>query len=119
MKNFKDLKVWEKAHALTLSTYQATARFPREEQFGLTSQMPRSAASIPANVAEGCGRDGDAERARFLRIAMGSTSELEYHLLLALDLQLLQEAVYQHLSGEVTQTKRMLTGFLKKLKADR
>jgi four helix bundle protein len=118
MKDFKELKVWQKAHALTLTTYEETRRFPREEQYGLTSQMRRSAASIPANIAEGCGRDGDAELARFLRIAMGSTSELEYHLLLARDLQLLQEPAYQRLCGEVIQTKRMLTGFLKRLKAD-
>ena len=77
MKDFKELKVWQKAHALTLAMYKETRRFPRDEQYGLTSQMRRSAASIPANIAEGCGRDGDAELARFLRIAMGSTSELD------------------------------------------
>ncbi|MGD2062742.1 MAG: four helix bundle protein [Nitrospirota bacterium] len=118
MKNFKGLKVWEKAHALTLATYRATARFPREEQFGLTAQIRRSSASIPANIAEGCGRDGDRELGRYLRIAMGPTSELEYHLLLARDLRLRQDTVYQSLTGEVTDIKRMLTGFLKKLTAD-
>jgi hypothetical protein len=79
VKGFRDLKVWEKAHQLTLQVYKATASFPKEEMFGLTSQIRRAAASIPANIAEGCGRSGDAELGRFLQIAMGSASELEYH----------------------------------------
>ena len=86
MKDFRDLKVWEKAHALTLSCYQVTKPFPREEIFGLVSQIRRASASIPANIAEGCGRRGNAELHRFLQIAMGSASELEYHLLLSRDL---------------------------------
>jgi four helix bundle protein len=82
MKDFHALKVWQKAHQLTLAVYQVTATFPREELYGLTSQLRRSCSSIPANLAEGCGRNGDAEFARFSCIAMGSASELEYHLLL-------------------------------------
>jgi four helix bundle protein len=89
MQDFRKLKVWGKVHAVTLHVYRCTAVFPRNEMFGLTSQMRRAAASMGANVAEGCGRDGDPELARFLQIAMGSASELEYHLLLARDLQLL------------------------------
>jgi len=80
VKAFRDLKVWEKAHQLTLQVYKATAPFPKEEMYGLTSQIRRAAASIPANIAEGCGRSSDAELGRFLQIAMGSASELEYHL---------------------------------------
>jgi len=83
MKDFRELKVWEKAHQLTLEVYKATTIFPKDELYGLTSQIRRACASIPANIAEGCGRRGDAEFARFLGIAMGSASELDYHLLLA------------------------------------
>jgi four helix bundle protein len=89
VRNFKDLKVWEKAHQLTLAVYQVTQTFPKEELYGLTSQIRRSCVSIPANIPEGCGRNGDAELARFLHIGMGSASELEYHLLLAHHLNLL------------------------------
>src|SRR6266446_2757718 len=83
MKDFRQLKVWEKAHLLALAVYPITARFPREETYGLTAQIRRAACSIPANIAEGCGRDGDAELARFCVIARGSATELEYQLLLA------------------------------------
>jgi four helix bundle protein len=119
VKNFRELKVWEKAHQLTLAVYQATRGFPREELYGLTSQLRRSCSSIPANLAEGCGRNGDAELARFCSIAMGSASELEYHLLLARDLELIQSAAHDELSERATELKRMLTAFRQKLIADR
>ena len=119
MKGFRELNVWKKAHQLTLKTYKATTTFPRDEIYGLTSQIRRSAVSIPANIAEGCGRNGDAELARFLQIAMGSTSELEYHFLLARDLNLLNASDYDPLTKEVIDVKRMLTSFIKKLIADR
>ena len=112
------LNVWKKGHKLTLAVYKATASFPREELYGLTSQIRRSCSSIPANIAEGCGRNGDAELARFLSISMGSASELEYHLLLARDLNFLETTEYRELTEEVTEVKRMLTSFIKKLKAD-
>ncbi len=83
MKDFKELKVWEKAHALTLLVYAETRTFPKEELYGLTSQLRRSAASVAANVVEGCGRRSDGEFTRFLQISRGSAAELEYHLLLA------------------------------------
>jgi four helix bundle protein len=118
MRDFRELRVWEKGHRLTLAVYKTTATFPREELYGLTSQIRRSCASIPANIAEGCGRSGDAELARFLRIAMGSASELEYHLLLAHDLGLLNTLDHERLTEEVTEVKRMLTSFTKKLTAD-
>ena len=97
MQSFRNLKVWDKAHLLTLNVYKSSKAFPREEQYGLTSQMRRSSASIGANIAEGACRKGDGEFGRFLQIAMGSASELEYHLLLARDLKLLQTADYQRL----------------------
>jgi four helix bundle protein len=93
MKNFRDLQVWGKAHVLALDVYRLTARFPREELFGLTSQMRKCSASIAANIAEGCGRRGNAEFHRFLQIAAGSASELEYHILLARDLGYLEAGI--------------------------
>ncbi len=118
MRDFRELKVWEKAHHLTLAVYNATTTFPRDELYGLTSQIRRSCASIPANIAEGCGRGGDPEFARFLRIAMGSASELEYHLLLACDLNFLDSVEYERFASQVTEVKRMLTAFIQKLTAD-
>src|SRR5437764_6011008 len=119
VQNFKTLKVWEKSHELTLAVYKATANFPKDEVYGLTSQIRRACASIPANIAEGCGRKGDAEFGRFLQIAMGSACELEYHLLLAHDLSFITSAHYERLSEDVTEVKRMLTSLLQKLNADR
>jgi len=118
MRDFRELKVGEKAHHLTLSVYKATVTFPKDELYGLTSQIRLSCASIPANIAEGCGRSGDAELARFLQIAMGSASELEYHLLPARDLNLLRASEYESLASHVTEVKRMLTSFIQKLNAD-
>ena len=118
MKDFRDLKVWVKAHALTLETYRQTATFPKEERYGLTSQIRRSCASIPANIAEGCGRSGEADFARFLQIAMGSATELEYHFILAHDLGYLGESEFGSLADEVVQVKRMLTVLIRKLRAE-
>lgn len=119
MKDFKELKVWQKSHRLAVAVYKATAKFPKEEIYGLTNQIRRSSVSISANIAEGCGRSGDAEFGRFLQIGMGSASELEYHLLLAHDLGLLRTSDYEQLVNEVIEVKRMLTSFIQKLKADR
>jgi four helix bundle protein len=116
VRNFKDLKVWERSHRLVLDVYDATCRFPSEETFGLTSQVRRCCASIPANIAEGCGRSGEAELARFILISMGSTSELEYHLLLARDLGYLSAQRYQELLQELSEVKRMLSTFITKLR---
>ncbi|MBZ5515374.1 MAG: four helix bundle protein [Acidobacteriia bacterium] len=116
MQDFKKLKVWEKSHDLTLAVYRVTAAFPKEELYGLTSQIRRSCASIPANVAEGCGRGGKAEFARFLQVAAGSASELEYHLLLAHDLGLLEDGNHSLLSGQAIELKRMLASLLEKVK---
>jgi len=119
MKDFHDLKIWQRSHKLTLALYKATNPFPKSEMYGLTSQIRRCSASIPANIAEGCGRNGDLELARFFQIALGSASELEYHLLLASDLDLLAGSEYKNLSKEVVEVKRMLAGFITKRRADR
>ena len=101
-----------------LSVYHTTASFPREETYGLTAQIRRSASSMPSNIAEGCGRNGDAELARSCRIARGSASELEYQILLAHDLKLISSDQYQDLSQQITAIKRMLTVLVQKLTAD-
>src|SRR5438445_4516389 len=95
MQDFRALKVWQKAHQLTLAIYQSTRAFPRTEQYGLTSQLRRACSSVAANLAEGCGRRGDGEFRRFCSIAMGSASEVEYHLLLAKDLELITAEDHQ------------------------
>ena len=118
MKDFRELKVWHKAHELTVATYAITKNFPREELYGLTSQLRRACSSVPANIAEGCGRNGDKELARYLQIAMGSASEFEYHILLSFDLGLLDKASYETLSGEIVEIKRMISAFIKKLRAE-
>jgi four helix bundle protein len=115
MKDFKDLKVWTRAHEMTMGIYQETRCFPKEELYGLTSQIRRAAASIGANIAEGCGRRSDGELTRFLQIARGSASELEYHLLLARDLNLLAEDSFRKLDGQVTEVQRMLTSLVQRV----
>ena len=118
MRDFRKLSVWEKSHALTLGVYRATGGFPQHEMYGLTSQLRRSCASIPANIAEGSGREGEKDFARYLTIASGSASETEYHLLLAADLEYLKKDVYTDLNDRVQEVKRMLTGFIRRLKGN-
>ena len=118
MKDFRELKVWEKSHEVTLLVYDATAKYPGDERFGLTSQTRRASSSIGANIAEGCGRGSDADLGRFLQYAMGSASELEYHLLLARDLAFLDDAKHATLSSGVIDVKRMLAAFLKRLRPE-
>lgn len=119
MRDFRKIKAWQKAHELVLAIYTSSKGFPAEERFALTNQLRRAAASIPTNIAEGAGRDGDAELARFLVIAFGSANETEYLLLLAKDLEYLQNAEYERLTNLTQEVKRMLTPFINKLKADR
>lgn len=118
MQDFRNLKVWEKAHALTLAIYRFSKTFPRDEIYGLTSQMRRVSVSIGANIAEGTCRKGDVDFARFLQMAAGSASELEYHLLLARDLELLKTSDYQRLSEAAVEVKRMLASLMQRLRAD-
>jgi four helix bundle protein len=103
VQDFRNLKVWQKAHALTLEVYRSSAVFPDRERYGLTAQLRRSCASIPANLAEGCARAGDSEFARFANIAMSSASETDYHLLLARDLGYLNENAYASLNGRLAK----------------
>jgi len=109
MRNYKDLVVWEKAHKLTLAIYKETNAFPKEERFGLRSQVRRASSSIPSNLAEGCGRRSDGEMGRFVQIAMGSGTELSYHLLLCRDLDILGTAEFSRLSADLDEVLRMLS----------
>lgn len=118
MQDFRELKVWQKAHELTLAIYRATAGFPREELYGITSQLRRAAASVPANLAEGRCRRGDRDSARFVGIALGSATEAEYHLLLARDLGFLAAATYGTLTEDVEEVKRMLSALYERLSSE-
>lgn len=119
MRDFKTLKVWQKAHQLTLDVYRQTKDFPTEERFGLTSQLRRSAASVPSAIAEGCGHSSEREFGRYCNIAAASASETEYPLYLARDLGYLPADVHRQLDSQVNEVKRMLTGLIQKLTANR
>lgn len=118
MRDFRKLQIWEKSHDLTLRLYELTSQFPRNEIYGLTSQIRRACASIPTNIAEGCGRDSSAEFMRFLHIAMGSASETEYLILLAHELKYLNTNEYTELVNAIISVKKMLSSLLKRLKTD-
>jgi len=119
MRNYEDLEVWQRAHALTITVYRITESFPRSEMFGLTSQIRRASNSIGANLAEGCGRWSDTELARYVQIAMGSAAESQNHLRLARDLGFLSRSEYAAVLHDVTSVRQMLTAFRQKLRGVR
>ena len=112
MRNYRNLEVWKLSHKLTLDLYAASRKFPKEEMFGLTSQLRRAAVSVGANLAEGCGRRTSPELARFIRIAMGSASELDYHLLLCRDFEFVSAEFYEGSSKELIRVRKMLSALL-------
>ena len=112
MQDFRNLQVWKKAHMLVLDVYRQTDDFPKTEIYGLTSQIRRAAASIPENIAEGCGKHGNPDLVRYLQIAMGSASELEYELLLARDLEYLEPNEYESLRTQLVEMRKMLNGLI-------
>jgi len=116
VRNFKELKVWEKAHELTLRVYHSTKSFPVQEQYGITSQLRRAAVSVSTNIAEGCGRSSEIEFARFLEIAYASASELQYLALLSKDLELFDSSSHQQITSQVEEVKRMLYTFIQTVK---
>ena len=118
MKDFRILKVWEKAHRLTLNIYEKTKDYPKNELYGLTSQIRRAAISIPTNISEGCGRSNGKDFARFLQIAMGSASELEYLVFLSKELELIEKTTFTDLNLKIIEIKKMLTSLMKKLRAE-
>ena len=115
--DFRDLEVWQRAHALTLGVYSASRSFPGAERFGLTSQLRRAASSIPTNIAEGKSRSGSKPFAAFVDIAAGSAAEVDYLLLLAHDLGYLSSARLEALQSEAMRIRRMLGGLLTRLRS--
>jgi len=109
MGDYRSLRVWQAAHEVVLRVYRCTGSYPVGERYGLTSQTRRAAVSIATNLAEGCGRNSDAELARYCRIALGSANELDYQLLLGRDLGLLPPAEFAQLSSETVRLRRMLS----------
>ncbi len=115
MQDYKKLEEWKKAHRLTVDIYEATRDFPKQEFYGLTSQIRRAGISIPSNIAEGCGRGGNSELGQFLRISLGSANELEYQLLLAYDLNLLNANTHKNLDKQTNEIKGMLISLIQKV----
>ena len=116
MKNYKKLIVWQKAHALAVGLYKETSGFPKAEQFNLTSQLRRAATSIPANVAEGCGKYTELDFARFLQISLGSSNEVEYLTFLSRELGYIKEEEYRNLDSKVNEVKAMLISLITKIR---
>lgn len=117
MQNYKDLKVWEKAHAFTLHVYGITKLFPKDELYSLTNQLRRASSSIPANIAEGCGKNSQLELAHFLNIALGSANEAEYFILLSKDLNYLSLEKHNELSEYINEIKAMLISLIGKVRS--
>lgn len=111
VKTFKDLKVWQKAHQLVLDVYKTTQDFPKEEKFGLVSQLKRSASSIATNIVEGHKRRSKKDFLHFLNLADSSLEETKYLLLLANDLEYIKQTVFTHLNDQCEEVGRMLYGF--------
>src|SRR5688500_4077309 len=116
MKNYKNLIVWQKAHAMVLCLYKETANFPKNEQFNLTSQIRRAATSIPSNIAEGCGKFSQSDFANFLQIGLGSSNEVEYLLLLSHELGHLEDEAFKVLDLQVNEVKAMLISLITKVR---
>jgi len=116
VQDFHDLKVWQRAHELALAVYAATKSFPRDETYGLTSQIRRAAVSIPSNIAEGCGSGSQSNLSRFLNLSMGSASELQYQVLLARDLAYFTSDDHAELDALISEVKRMLTGLTREVR---
>ena len=115
MQNFRNLKVWQKAHELALLVYRLTADFPREETFGLRHSLRKTAVDIPAYIAEGAGKSADSEFARCINSALGLSTRLEYYNLIALDLELMNDSNHDDLNQEIVEVRKMLSGFNRKL----
>ena len=116
MRDYKKYLVWQKSHQLTLEIYRLTRSFPKEEMFALTSQMKRSSSSIPTNIAEGCGRSSDKDFCRFLYISYGSANELEYQIILSIDLQFINSEDGENLLSQIEEIKKMLNGLIMKVR---
>jgi four helix bundle protein len=117
--DFKSLQIWKRSHLFALSVYKITRKFPKDEMYGLTSQLRRASVSVPSNIVEGCGRNSDGELSRFLTIAMGSAAETEYQILLAKDLKYIENDEYLLLDKEIIEIRKMINKFLEKVNSRR
>ncbi|HZI54018.1 MAG TPA: four helix bundle protein [Chitinophagaceae bacterium] len=116
MKDYRKLVVWEKAHKLTLLVYNITRAFPKEEQYGLISQIRRAATSTPTNIAEGCGKNTQTDFARYLQNAFGSMQEVQYLSFLSFELKYLDRENYIILENSISEIKAMLIGLIQKVR---
>ena len=115
MHNFKELKIWSRAVDLAVDVYSVTKNFPKEEKYGLTSQITRSAVSVPSNIAEGSGRNSDKDFNKFLGIALGSSFELETQLIIANKIGILEEESFKKIASETIEVQKMINGFKNKI----
>lgn len=113
MRDYKKINAWERSHRFFLGIYELTEQFPSDEKFGIISQLRRAALSIPTNIAEGCGRSTERELVRFMDIASGSASEVDYLLYLAMELNYIDQDQYDTASNELTEIRKMISGYIK------
>ena len=118
MQDYQKLLVWRKAHKLVLDVYVSTKKFPKDELYGVTSQLRRAVVSISANIVEGAGRKTKADFARFLTMSLGSTNEVEYFLLLSRDLEYLNIEKYKLLNQQLVEIRKMLISLEKKISSE-
>lgn len=116
LRSFKDLDAWKESHKLAIRIYQETRGFPKEELFGLTSQMRRCAVSVPSNIAEGFNRANGKEKIQFYRIAHGSVAELQAQLLIAKDVKFIKESTCNGLLLQAELVHKIITGLIKSIK---
>jgi len=116
MRKYETLKFWQKTHKLTLFIYKITSTFPRDELYGLTSQLRRASISIGSNIAEGSAKNSRLDYFRFMNISLGSLSEIEYQLLIAKDLNYISSEIYQETINEILEIKKMMTHYMGKSK---
>ena len=119
MQDYHRLTMWQRSHQLAINIYKITKQFPPEELYGQTNQIRRAVASIPANIAEGCGRNSRAELAQFLNIAAGSASEVEYEILLAKDTGYLSTDQYEFLAKEISEIRSMIKKYMSQLRQNK
>lgn len=115
MQDFKNLKVWQKAHELALYTYRITTTFPKEELFGLRNTLRKTSVDVPAAIAEGCAKENNAEFSRLIANAIALANRLEYFALVARDLEMLNEAVHTEYVDYIVEVRKMLSGFNQRL----
>lgn len=115
MQDFKNLKVWQKAHELALYTYRVTTDFPKEELFGLRNTLRKTSVDIPALIAEGCAKENNSEFSRSIAHAIALANRIEYYTLVARDLELIGKEVHSEFTEHIVEVRKMLSGFNQRL----